>query len=64
VTTMVQQPAEKRPKPKPEPPSETGYRRAEIALAIDYCPEIHPCRECRWPVIRGYSCTHCGSGTP
>jgi hypothetical protein len=47
---MAQARAEKQPKPKP--PSETGYRRAEIALALSYCPEIHPCRDCQWPVIR------------
>jgi hypothetical protein len=49
---------------KPKKPTEKEYRDAEARLAISYCPTIHPCGECGWPVIYGYCCTHCGSGRP
>lgn len=45
-------------------PSEAQYRRALIALAIGYAPEIYPCHHCGWPVIHGYCCQICGSVNP
>lgn len=38
------------------------YRIEEIRVAIEFCPPISPCKECGWPVVYGYCCTHCGNG--
>lgn len=33
-------------------------------LAFNYCPPIYDCKKCSHPVISGYCCTTCGTGSP
>lgn len=40
---------------KPDPASEEWHRRA-VAVALNYSPDIYPCRRCGWPVADGYEC--------
>ena len=50
-------------KKSPKPTAEQ-YRVAKISLAINYAPDINPCKKCGWPVVRGYCCTACGDINP
>jgi hypothetical protein len=49
---------------KIEPPTAWQYKQASINLAFDYCPPIHNCKKCGWPVIDGYCCRTCGDSDP
>ena len=50
---------------RPDPPKDaTEYSVAKYRLAIDWCPQIYPCMKCKWPVIKGHCCTHCGDADP
>lgn len=49
---------------KKKPPTEDQYRTAVVQVALDYCPPIKPCKDCKWPVINGYCCHYCGSVDP
>lgn len=40
------------------------YEEEAIKLAFDFCPPIKPCKDCKWPVVKGYCCTFCGSADP
>lgn len=53
-----------KPKAKPKPPSEKQYRRAEIQIALEFCPEIRECKKCHWPHVGMYCCTFCGAHNP
>lgn len=46
------------------PKSEAAYRKAEIRMALSWCPEIYPCAACGWPVLQGYICKTCGNTNP
>lgn len=50
-------------KRKPDP-NGRAYREAALALALSCCPAIYPCANCGWPVMDGYCCQTCGSGSP
>jgi hypothetical protein len=45
-------------------PTQAEYDKAEVAIALSWCPEIYACKKCGWPVIEGYCCTTCGNATP
>lgn len=47
-------------KKKVEPYTPDWNRKAN-AIARDYCPPIHPCRDGGQPVIEGYCCHFCKS---
>jgi hypothetical protein len=40
------------------------YEKAKASLAISFCPQIYPCKNCGYPVITGYCCTNCKSFDP
>ena len=45
-------------------PTYTEYQKAKAEVALDYAPEIYPCRKCGWPVLSGYCCTYCEDTDP
>lgn len=47
-----------------QPPTEAEYDRATLLTALNFAPPIRPCKDCKWPVVRGYCCTYCGSVDP
>jgi hypothetical protein len=49
---------------KPKPPTQRQYERARVKEALDFCPEINPCRDCGWPVVEVCCCNYCGSINP
>lgn len=48
---------------KIKPHTQYWERRAD-ELARSFAPPIAPCRHCGYPVVEGYCCTYCKSGTP
>ena len=40
------------------------YNQRARSLAVCFCPTIHPCAECKSPVVSGYCCTYCKSEEP
>jgi hypothetical protein len=49
---------------KPEPPTAEQYQKARLAKALDWCPPVRPCQQCKWPVVDGYCCSYCDSTHP
>ena len=45
-------------------PTKRQYEKAEKAQAVDYAPDIYPCKKCGWPVVSGYICNYCGDTNP
>ena len=45
-------------------PDGRTYKRARRALAIDFAPQMYPCKKCGYPVVDGYCCTFCGDNNP
>lgn len=45
-------------------PTEEEYQRAKLQTALSFAPPIHACKDCQWPVVRGYCCNYCGSVDP
>lgn len=45
-------------------PYTEAWERSANNLARSYCPNIYPCGDCGYPVIRGYCCTSCQSSDP
>jgi len=51
-------------KPERMDPDSLEWEARANRLARDYCPTIHPCRDCGAPVVKGYCCQRCGSSSP
>ena len=54
----------KAPNPPSKEMSDDQWDKEANNLARCYCPEIKACRHCNHPVVSGYCCSSCGSGTP
>lgn len=49
---------------KPKPPTARQYETARLREALEFCPTIRPCGECKWPVVDGLCCSYCGTTNP
>jgi hypothetical protein len=45
-------------------PHSIEYFKQRVALALSFTPEMSPCGECGYPVIKGYFCNNCGNTEP
>jgi hypothetical protein len=43
-------------------PTKKQYEKAEVQVALSYCPEILPCSFCGWPCVVGIMCSYCEAG--
>lgn len=48
---------------KIEPYTDEWYEERS-AVACNFCPPIYPCKKCGHPVVLGYCCEFCGTGSP
>ena len=53
----------KKTRVKPVPPTDRQYKSAILTIADQYLI-IRRCRDCQWPVVRGYVCIWCDSNSP
>lgn len=51
-------------KPRKMRPFTRAWEREADELARSFAPEIYPCAKCGHPVLRGYCCGSCETGSP
>ena len=45
-------------------PTNEQYREKKFQIALNFCPQIYPCKKCGWPVPDGYRCPTCKDPDP
>jgi anaerobic ribonucleoside-triphosphate reductase len=56
--------AEEKSKIKKVEPYTREWKKIAKELALAYTPNITPCDDCNYPVIKGFCCENCGSLCP